>query len=487
MTEKDPEHLYQDLRQKLEGYGSPPPESVWAGIRRQVPAQQPSRWRRLLPVLLLALLMGSLSVSTSYWRPLFQRPASSRVPRAARPATPSPETNQQAAASGQPTHPATRGETALSDPTAASAAAAGTVAATRDAAAANPARQPLAGAATTRRTLPLAVIAPDRRTPRPPVSPDEAAAARAALATRRVASRAHHAGLVLAGTDASRHRTRLQSRPKQARGSAENRAQHPADANASGLTAALPNEPLALRPLLPPPLAAPAPDVQRQRRPRQRRLTRQELRLRDWSVQLTAGPGLTYRLLSGTSTQLEGLERPAIGYAGQLTGAYAFSRQLTVAGGLGFARYTNSLRYTLRQASSDQTRQIDFRDTYSFLTLPLQAQLTLGGNHRWRYGVLGGGSVNLFTGARVTEGSACHCGQRTIAPSTSDSTFQRVNLALTAGVFANYQFAPGQWFTIRPQGQLFVNSLTQPGSTPRRPWNLGVQLGYSWDLDPRSH
>ncbi|OWP64124.1 hypothetical protein CDA63_05180 [Hymenobacter amundsenii] len=206
---------------------------------------------------------------------------------------------------------------------------------------------------------------------------------------------------------------------------------------------------------------------------------------RNWSVQLTGGPSLTYRRLPGTSTQLEKLERPAWGGSGQLLGAYAFSPRLTVAGGLGFAQHAGSLRYTLQSTASGETRQVDFRDVYNFVTLPVQAQLTLGGNHRWRYGVLGGAVAAQLISARVTTGSACNCAQQRWRPSSADSIFQRRNLTLTVGAFADYQLSPGRWLTVRPQAELFLNSLTLPPRTSRYPWGLGVQVGYRWDLAPR--
>ncbi|MFD2787620.1 outer membrane beta-barrel protein [Hymenobacter rubripertinctus] len=519
MTENDSDPFYQDLRRKLENYGSPPPESVWAGIQQQVPPPPP-RWRRLAPVLLLALLLIGITATTSYWRPFFRGGRTERAaPTQAATATtapaatvaahhgPQPQPDALTARAGRPSNSNTTRATAASpDSDASTNSAAASNAAATESGASLPAagqsfRQP-----TTRPSGRFGVV-PNRRRTRTLANREASAADQSALSPgaanrrnrrprtaeeRRTAALAAARRLVVAGNrngSQSRRRTgqgdpeaRAGSRFASRRHRRTDQATQPAQPEpATSLT----NEALALRPLLtPPPLAAAPAEVNRQRQPRTKRPTRQELRLRDWSVQLTGGPGLTYRLLGGSPTQLEGLERPTVSGSGQLLGAYAFSRQLTVAGGLGFAQYANSLRYTLKKTASDQTRQIDFRDVYNFVTLPVQAQLTLGGNHRWRYGVLGGGTAALLTGARTTEGSACNCGQRRWIPGSADSTFQRLNLALTVGAFANYQFAPGQWLTIRPQGQLFLNSLTQPPGTPRRPWSGGVQVGYSWDLDP---
>ncbi|MBT9392756.1 hypothetical protein KLP40_06235 [Hymenobacter sp. NST-14] len=511
MTEQDSDPFYQDLRRKLENYGSPPPESAWAGIQQQLPPPRPPRWRRLAPVLLLALLLVSITVTTPYWRPLFGGSSAEQVAP-----TDGSVATQRNSESGSMTGSSASEQLANTSPATAAAANSTGV---NPPAATSAGDDPLAaGAGPNERTTirlgrlaPLAAkrpsgrfgVLPNRRRTRLRTGSDASDVARYA-ATEGTTSRrnrtaaesrtavARRLGLVAAAdrggtqahsrtTDRPGLRSRVEGRPLSRRDRATDQAAQPESA------ASFTNEPLALRPLLTPPALTEEPEVNRQRLPRAKRPTQQELRLHNWSVQLTGGPGLTYRLLGGSPTQLEGLERPAIGGSGQLMGAYAWSRQLTVAGGLGFAQYANAMRYTLKKTATDQTRQIDFRDVYNFVTIPVQAQFTLQGNHRWRYGVLGGGTLALLTGARTTEGSVCNCGQRRWIPGTADSTFQRLNLALTVGAFANYQVAPGQWLTIRPQGQLFLNSLTLGNRTARRPWSVGVQVGYSWDLDPRQH
>jgi hypothetical protein len=44
----------------------------------------------------------------------------------------------------------------------------------------------------------------------------------------------------------------------------------------------------------------------------------------------------------------------------------------------------------------------------------------------------------------------------------------------------------GQWISIRPQGQYFLNSITDPAQAQarRHPWNLGVEVGLMWELSP---
>ncbi|UOQ70133.1 outer membrane beta-barrel protein [Hymenobacter cellulosilyticus] len=204
------------------------------------------------------------------------------------------------------------------------------------------------------------------------------------------------------------------------------------------------------------------------------------------------GSGLSYRFLGGSPTQVERLERPTLGYSGQVSATYALSRQLAVSAGLGYSEYATSLNYQLRKSASDSLGQQNtltrkkFRDTYGFLTIPVQAQLTLAGNARWRYGVQAGGTGAFLTGAKTTEGSACKCQQVQWNGSQQAMPFTRTNLLLTGGAFASYQFALGQWLTIRPQGQIFLNSLSTgaSGRAPRRPgtWVCRPATAGTWTL-----
>ncbi|RSK45329.1 outer membrane beta-barrel protein [Hymenobacter rigui] len=517
MTENDSEQLYHDLRRKLEGYGSAPPESVWAGIREQVPARQPRRWRPLLVLLLLGFLSGSVLVGSHYWpssatfaggnladagKPTAARTTSEGSGEApvvaAAPPRLATEPAEAAATPRTTTTPATAAPSATAAP---EVAASATSKATSGRASVLPSRAPHILPTITARTKRERLTGVARRS----------AEIADATATRGARQRTGGLGLLaVAATRSGTHRVRFGSREAATRGGidgsrysrAGRRARtdiRPGNSLTTSSTTStgtagsrkstratkLSNEPLDLLAVRPQALEVEEPEVKRQRRAR-KKPSRQELRLRNWSAQLLLGQNVTYRLIGASATQLERLERPGMGFSGQVSGTYAFSRQLSVSGGLGYSEYANSLHYQLRKTSSETLRQIDFRDVYRFITIPVQAQLTLGGNQRWRYGLLGGGTLAFLTSARTTEGSACNCGQREWTSDMPDSTFSRTNLALTAGAFASYQFAPGQWLTLRPQGQLFLNSLTAPSSSaPRRPWGVGVQVGYSWDLDPR--
>jgi hypothetical protein len=73
MTEREPDPLYDALRDRLADYGQEPPAPLWAGIRAQLPppvaAPQLRRRRRWSPVALLGLLLLIVSVgSWQLWR-----------------------------------------------------------------------------------------------------------------------------------------------------------------------------------------------------------------------------------------------------------------------------------------------------------------------------------------------------------------------------------------------------------------------------------
>jgi|GEM_PF-6813634 len=520
MTDHESEELYQSLRRKLEDYGSPPPETVWAGIQSQLPRRRRRRPLLLLLFLGLGLAIVGLTVGTGQWQRF--APAGLANPSAA---------EQLLAAHGAGSTASTRLHPALvgtSDQSPASADKAAHAAPGAPTTVSGAATQPnTPGPAARRRTVIDRVRArrwlgsadvaghPKRTTRHRSDASSAAFAGGPTDATRNdTRRRRRKLGWLAAGQLANRTAAQTRSGRLGSPNHSESLARttsphsgtgrHASSAQSAALAGGGPgaaadqakhrrfkisNAPLKLLVVQ---LAQPEPaepEVRARRRTRKRAPSKRELRLRNWSAQVLLGSGVTYRALGGSSTQLEGLERPALGFTGQATAAYAFSRQLTVAAGLGYSEYANSLHYQLKKATDETVQQKDFRDVYRFLTVPVQAQLTLGRSLRWRYGVLGGGTLAFLTGARTTEGSACNCGQRQWTNNMPTMPFQRTNLLVSGGAFASYQFALGQWLTIRPQGQLFLNSLTTPTSNraARRPWSLGVQAGYSWDLDPRSH
>lgn len=234
-----------------------------------------------------------------------------------------------------------------------------------------------------------------------------------------------------------------------------------------------------------------------------------------WSLAGLAGPALTYRLL-GTATSggpgLSRLERPAPSYAAQVQIGYAASPRLRLHAGLGYQTFATGYNAVVRSArvqtttirqvqivyngtrrdslivmySHDsivgtETRRLRQRDTYRYLTVPLQAQLRLGGTGRWSYAGLAGATLGLYLGGRTTEGSsACQCEQVSWQPGRGP--IRRATLLLTLGAAAEYELRPGWHLLLQPVVQQALFSITDDSRPARRPLGLSVQTGMRFDL-----
>lgn len=235
-----------------------------------------------------------------------------------------------------------------------------------------------------------------------------------------------------------------------------------------------------------------------------------------WSVAVLAGPALTYRLLGAAPDSngagLNLTERPALSYAAQLQLGFAASERLRLSGGLGYTEYATRYRAVLNVArvqtiTTRQVRVFDngtrrdslifvssydsivgteqqrlrLRNTYRYVTVPLQAQLRLGGTGRWTYYGLAGAALGLYVGGRTTEGgSACHCEQTRWQPGRSP--FRLATALLTLGAAAEYELRPGWHLQLQPVVQQALFSITDDSRPARRPLGLSVQTGMRFDL-----
>jgi hypothetical protein len=235
-----------------------------------------------------------------------------------------------------------------------------------------------------------------------------------------------------------------------------------------------------------------------------------------WSLAVLAGPGLSYRQLqndSASTNELARLERPALGYAVQAELGYALTPRLRVVTGLGYAEYATRLEAVVNKARirTDSIWQVQIfdngtrrdtlrfltrrdtllgyervplrqRDTYRYLTLPVQARFSLGQYGRWSYEVLGGAALGLYLGGRTTEGSgACNCEQTSWRPGQK-SPFRVTSVLLTAGAAAEYQLRPGWHLLLQPVLHYSLSPITESPRPLRRPAALFVQTGLRFDL-----
>jgi hypothetical protein len=511
MTERESKEFYDDLRRKLEDYGSAPPESVWAGIRQQVPTRRRRWWRGALLVLLLVGTVAYFTVSTRPWRPRSESQpvaatttsassgasvgASASTPRSAA-ATGRQDSSSEALRPNQPAALATastetqrRVPTKLgtSELTGNRLSRGGNVAFgtetirpkpptsdsttetyTRRAAVAPTTTEsaPAVGTARKRRALrvsiPLAVAATRRQYPLRPKPTDFPSETASPAPIPEAASLAQEAVKPTALTPGS-------AAPK-----------------ISGATLTEPTATLAAGNLLPlwvrlqfSALPIPKPAYAPVAASRQ-----QQLNTPKWAVQVLAGPTVSYRKLGPTARRVEQLERPAAGYNGQLGVARTLTPRLALSVGVGYTEMAASLYLRLQKADSVPLVTTRLRDYYRLLTVPVEAHYLLGNTTRWRYGVQGGMAPALLLSARTTEGGTCNCQQQQWQPASDSTRFRQLNLTLTASAFVGYQAAPGLWLTLRPQAQYFLNSITEPisGRAARQPWSIGVQGGISFDL-----
>ncbi|WP_210517508.1 hypothetical protein [Hymenobacter terricola] len=237
-----------------------------------------------------------------------------------------------------------------------------------------------------------------------------------------------------------------------------------------------------------------------------------------WSLQVLAGPAVTYRLLgstllagrsaaanlafydqSGASTSIPAQEQAAIGYGAQVQVRRALSGRWAVSTGLGYYEYATSLNLktvALPAGSSPiftnvgtilhdsgQVRTVHLRDTYRFLTVPVRFSYQLGaGGRHLRLGLLAGADMAWYLGGATTEGSACGC--ETHAWGLSGSPYRPLSLALNLGVDLRYRLAPRWELLAQPSATFFLTSLARPntGFEPRYLLGGSTLLGVSYGL-----
>jgi hypothetical protein len=558
MTDRDPNELYNALRSRLADYGQEPPEHLWAGIRQQLPppVALPQRRRRRSAYVLLGLLLLVAGVASvigwSRWgRPSPGRPelattaGSARQQPASRPSPAnglqSPAANEVAVNSTIP--PAAEQlnprRSSLHYPDQAGAATADAAAAQgqrtthRSRSSATPAASHPGMsaasllAATTSRVKRLGSRKVATHSHEPAASAATAAAlaataSRSSAAALEAATTATLAATSLPGAESSKGqaatRRAFLSRSKAARAghatAAAQRASSRQSARAAYAAAKAayaatakekrPTLRLVALHTLPAPTPTVEPGAAARRLP--------PLLVRRWSVQLLAGPALTYRQLgtqpsaepgitpstirsvTNKNLALAELERPTLGWGMQLQLRRVLNGRWAVSSGLGYQEYAT--RFDLQQVSVTQpnglvsvptppdssTTSIHQRDTYRFVTLPLRLGYTWAVPGRWQASLLAGADLAFYVGGNSTEGSSCACQTQTWGP--SDSPYRRFSLGASLGVDVRYRLASHWELVAQPTASYLLTSLPRPETnySPRHLLGLSALLGVSYDL-----
>jgi hypothetical protein len=205
-----------------------------------------------------------------------------------------------------------------------------------------------------------------------------------------------------------------------------------------------------------------------------------------WSVQVLAGPALTYRQLSAApvtntlspmptltnqgspnrNTNVAALERPALGSGFQLNVRRALTERWNLSLGLGYAEFAT--RLALQQVHGAPTTfdqdsastGIHRRDAYRFVTLPVRLGYSWALSNRWRVGVLAGVDAAFYVGGSSTEGSACACQSQTWG--ASDSPYRRVSVGASLGAEVRYRLS-GRWELLaQPTATYLLTPLAKP-------------------------
>ncbi|GAA4364900.1 hypothetical protein GCM10023185_34790 [Hymenobacter saemangeumensis] len=595
MTEREPNELYDALRDRLADYGQEPPAHLWANIRQQLPPPvalpqtrpRPYHWasRVLTGGLLSAACLSAWWYSTH--RTDSQGRQAVAVQQAPRPHQPEAEQTAALARQASSAQSSAAGTAAGSHAPTLSTASSGAENVLASSSAASEAETTASALATTTAASTSPAGAPGRQAAthsnpgagvshagnggaafaaaasagrKPNLAPALAAAPNAARRQRDAAPALRPAAQPLSSPQASRagrtpsallsSRTRHEAEQaaaltgatgnysrlrKQRAAAAEassataalttagTREQQNASAAAQSSAAALPAGSVARLPLHPvaPQLASwavPAVRTVADTFPHPTLLPPQR-----WTLQLLAGPSLTYRRLEtqqdmaqaapapfpspgpavsnfydtqGAATTIESLERPAMGFGAQLELRRVLNGRWAVGGGLGYQEYATSLVLRAINApraviiSSPRPLQSDslgtsvrLRDTYRFVTVPVRVSYQLGSTSpRFRYAVQGGAEAAIYVGGNSSEGNACACqataGSRPVYP------YRRLSLALSLGLDLRYRLAPQWELLAQPTATSFVTSLTRPlsGLEPRYLIGTGLQLGVSYGL-----
>ena len=232
-----------------------------------------------------------------------------------------------------------------------------------------------------------------------------------------------------------------------------------------------------------------------------------KLLARHWALLVLAGPALTHRRVGSsaldqatatspgvrpsspimrpdsTTRRLAQQERQSTGFGVQVQASRVLNGRWTISAGLGYQEYASMVETTETIANRfmlASTSTITHRDTYQFLTVPVQAHYVLGqAGKRLRYGLVAGAEAAIYLG-----GSNLQLTGNIKDWNTSNSPYRSLNLALNTGLDVRYRLAPRLEVVAQPTVTYFLNPLARPASglPPRYLWGGSALLGLSYHL-----
>ncbi len=231
-----------------------------------------------------------------------------------------------------------------------------------------------------------------------------------------------------------------------------------------------------------------------------------------WSIGLGLGFDLTHRQLTGADVgPLERIERAAGAGQAAISAGYALTPRLHVRAGVGYAVYRQAIRANIIRAGTtlayvEQTitgpdghpiRTLSWQwvptdsvlgrqtaraqPTARYLTVPLLAEWhPRAPAPRWRPVLAAGLVPHVLLSARTaTLTSGCDC-------ETAPADQRRFALGLTAAAGFDYALRSDLWLTLRPAATYLLTNTASPGQPTRHPWRVGLTVGLSWNPAPRA-
>ena len=234
--------------------------------------------------------------------------------------------------------------------------------------------------------------------------------------------------------------------------------------------------------------------------------------VRRWTLEVAAGPALTYRHLGARpdsmdsnvaatrylgldshADQLARTERGSTGFAAQVLVRRTLNGRWSLGAGLGYQEYAMTVTQqlpvsiisqpgpattpgTVRSAPATETH----RETYRFATLPVRVGYALGQpTQRFRYGLLLGLDAAVYLGRERpgADNLAYTAAQR-------PSPYRPLSLSLNAGLDLRYRVASRVELLTQPTATYFLTSLARPSSglLPRHLLGTGVLVGAAISL-----